>query len=226
MRKLIYIPVIHSGADMGSMAAELTRKAKAQLSDELWETHIANVTQYWDRIEHYCDTLGIGKNGIKIYQDSMVADGEAAMKIMADNVKKGSRNYEIISKLVSRGAVIIKTEDFKFVKKELELLKSIPASNLLLIKILKILIFRLKRAGLLRKRDKYIASRIAETLKPGETGILFLGAYHNILKMLPDDLQVIEFKKVDKIREYQKLVPLQSVKKLRFQHLSEYLKNT
>jgi hypothetical protein len=223
MRTLLYIPIIHSGADMGSMAAEISRKGVEEFGKDFWETHTSTVNKYWENIARYCRNLEIGAKGLKIYQDGMVADGEIAVRIIEDSLKAGSKNYEIISALVSRGAVVVRTEELWMVKKELEMLKLTPTSGALIVKIIRIFRFKILQSKLLKQRDKYIAGRIAETLGANETGIIFLGAYHNILKYLPRDISVKEVKEISKIKEYQKLLPAQSREKLRFKALSEYL---
>lgn len=223
MRTLIYIPIIHSGADMGSMAMELTRKGVDEFGIEFWETHVDTVNKYWEIISQCCDTIDLGDKVVKIYQDGMVVDGEIALKIMEESVKSGSKNYEIISKLVKRGAIIVRTEDLSLVKKELEMLKSIPSSGALIIKLIKIFWFKIIRSKLLNQRDKFIAGRIAATLEPNETGIIFLGAYHDILKKLPKDIVIKELKEISKVREYQKLLPFHLKKEQRFLELSRYL---
>jgi hypothetical protein len=225
MRTLLYIPIIHSGADMGSMAAEISRKGVEEFGKDFWETHTSTVNKYWENIARYCRNLEIGADGLKIYQDGMVADGEIAVRIIEDSLKAGSKNYEIISGLVSRGAVVVRTEELWMVKKELEMLKTIPTSGALIVKIIRIFRFKILQSKLLKQRDKFIAGRIAETLGQDETGIIFLGAYHNILKYLPRDISVKEVKEISKIKEYQKLLPAQSREKLRFKALSEYLMN-
>lgn len=223
MRTLIYIPIIHSEADMGSMAAELTQKGIDEFGREFWETHVDTVNKYWEIISQYCDTIGLGGKAVKIYQDGMVADGEIAIKIMEDSMKAGSKNYEIISRLVKRGAIIVRTEDISMVKKELEMLKLIPSSGALIMKLIRIIRFKISRSKLLNQRDEYIVGRIAATLGPNETGIIFLGAYHNILDKLPKDIIVNEQKGIHKVREYQKLLPFHARKKQRFEELSQYL---
>lgn len=223
MRTLIYIPIIHSEADMGSMAAELTQKGIDEFGREFWETHVDTVNKYWEIISQYCDTIGLGGKAVKIYQDGMVADGEIAIKIMEDSMKAGSKNYEIISRLVKRGAIIVRTEDISMVKKELEMIKSIPSSGALIMKLIRIIRFKISRSKLLNQRDEYIVGRIAATLGPNETGIIFLGAYHNILDKLPKDIIVNEQKGIHKVREYQKLLPFHARKKQRFEELSQYL---
>lgn len=223
MRTLLYIPIIHSGADMGSMAAEISRKGVEEFGKDFWETHTSTVNKYWEGIARYCRNLEIGADGLKIYQDGMVADGEIAVRIIEDSLKAGSKNYEIISGLVNRGAVVVRTEELWMVKKELEMLKTIPTSGALIVKLFRVFRFKILQSKLLKQRDKFIAGRIAETLGQDETGIIFLGAYHNILKYLPRDISVKEVKEISKIKEYQKLLPAQSREKHRFKALSEYL---
>lgn len=223
MRNLIYIPIIHSSADMGSMASELTRKSINEFGEEFWNTHVDTVNQYWEVIRHYCDTIDFDGKPVKIYQDGMVADGDIALKIMEDSVKAGSKNYEIISRLVNHGATIVKTEDLSMVKKELDMLKSIPTSGSLIMKVIKIIKFKITRHKLLVQRDKFIAETIDRTLAPNETGIIFIGAYHGVLNKLSKDILVKEVKEINKVREYQKLIPFHTKRKQHFDNLSKYL---
>lgn len=223
MRTLIYIPIIHSGADMGSMATELTTKSVAQFGQEFWKSHVGTVDKYWEVISRYCKAIDFDGKNVKIYQDGMVTDGEIALKIMEDSVKAGSINYVIISELVKRGATIMQTEELEMVKKELELLRSIPSSGVLIMQLIRIFRFKISRSKLIVQRDKYIANRIDATLLPNETGIIFIGAYHNIMDKLPKDIKVTELKEMDKVREYQKLLPYHIRRKQQFEELSKYL---
>lgn len=222
-RKLIYIPVIHSGSDMGSIADEISKKGTSELGEEAWQAHINTVEKYWDIIAEYCERPELDKKKLKIYQDGMVADGEIASRIIEDNLKMGSRNYKIISALISKGAEIVKTEDFSLVKKELDLYQSFSISDSLPVKLFKVLLIRLKRFFLLKKRDRFIAKAIDTTLKNGETGILFLGAYHNILNKLSPDIHVVQVKDANRLKEYQKLLPFHATHKLQFRKLMDYL---
>ncbi|MFT6960064.1 MAG: hypothetical protein ACJA17_001162 [Polaribacter sp.] len=208
---------------MGSMAAELTRKSIDEFGEEFWKTHIDTVHKYWEVIRIYCDAIDFGGKPVKVYQDGMVADGDIALKIMEDSLKAGSENYEIISRLVNRGALIVKTEDLSMVKKELDMLKSTPISGSLIMKVIKIIRFKISRHKLLVQRDKFITKSINDTLGPNETGILFIGAYHNVLEKLPKDIAVTELKEINKVREYQKLIPFHTKRKDHFENLSKYL---
>jgi len=200
MKNLIYIPIIHSGADMGSTAAGLTQKSINEFGKNFWETHIETINKYWDIISQYCDTINFGDHTIKIYQDGMIADSEIADKIIEDSVKAGSKNYEIISKILKRGAVIVQTEELSMVKKELKMLKSIPSSNSLFFQLIRIFKFKINRSKLLKQRDKYIANRITATLDPNDLSIIFIGAYHKVSDKLPKDIVINELKGISKIR--------------------------
>ncbi len=222
-RKLIYIPVIHSGSDMGSLEADISRKGIAGLGEVNWKAHVQIVENYWNLIASYCEKQLPETKGLKIFQDGMVADGEIAKQIIRDNAKMGSRNYKIIAKLMGRGAVIVKTENIDLVLKELDLYKSVSASGSLISRIIRIALTKFRRKRLMIRRDAYIAAQIRKSLKHGETGLLFLGAYHSILNKLPADIHVTQLKEISKVRDYQKLLILQSKKKLQFQKLANYL---
>jgi len=105
MRTLIYVPIIHSTADMGSLGEELERKTVSNLGEHKWQKHIDTVNGYWGVIESYFENIDISVKVIKIYQDGMFVDGEMAMKMIGDGVKSGSKNSEIVSKLINRGAI-------------------------------------------------------------------------------------------------------------------------
>ncbi|MFA4853352.1 MAG: hypothetical protein WC868_10865 [Bacteroidales bacterium] len=224
MKTLIYVPIIHSSADMGSMGKELNKKGISEFGEDVWKTHINTVNGFWEAIEHYFKTIDIYIKGIKIYQDGMFVDGEFAMKIVEESIKLGSKNYEIVLNLINRGAILIKTEDFKLVKEEYDGLQSIIKSKNNIEKLILLLKYKISKPRLLNRRDKYIAGRIAETLGPYETGILFIGAYHNIIKRLPKDITVVELKEIAKIREYQKGIRFYGkVKSQRLEQLTQYM---
>jgi len=224
MRTLIYIPIIHSGADMGSLGKELKRKSISGLGENRWQKHTETVNGYWASIESCFETSDFFIKGIKIYQDGMFVDGEMAMKIIDEGIKSGSKNFEIVSKLIGRGCVLIRTEDFKMVKDEYDGLQSVLKSKTNIKKLFLLFRYKILKPILLLRRDNFIAGRIAETLDKNETGILFIGAYHNIIKKLPKDITVIELKEIAKIRKYQKAIQSGSkIKTLQLEQLTEYL---
>jgi hypothetical protein len=90
-------------------------------------------------------------------------------------------------------------------------------------KIFGLFLYKLTKKTLLRQRDEYIAQRIDRALQEGETGILFIGAYHQIKPRLPRDIKIKEIKETRKIKEYQSLLPFYHKNIKRFEDLSGYL---
>jgi len=223
MRNLIYVPIIHSSADLGSLSKDVNKKGIANLGKDVWEKHIKTIDGFWDAISHYFYSIFEPDMKMKIYQDGMVADGEIGMKIVEQGIKSGSKNYELISMLITQGGVLVKTEDFQLVKKELDSFISLTKANSVLQKLIALLKYNLIKNILLNQRDKLIAKRIDDTLETDEIGIIFIGAFHKIKKKLPKDIQVIELKEISKVREYQKLLPFYHKYKDKFEELAQYI---
>jgi len=221
MRTLIYIPVIHTSADLGSIANEVAKRGIRDLGQELWEKHRRTVEGFWDVVSDYFDSIDV--KDMKIYQDGMVAEDEVGKKIAEDTAKAGSKNYQLILKLLDRGAVLVKTEDFKLVKKEYDRLLAITQAKSITKKIIAFIKYKLVKVILLNRRDNFIANRIEQTLKADEKAILFIGAFHNIKKRLPKDIQIKEVKDAAKVKRYQKLLPFYNKNGKQFDELGKYL---
>jgi len=83
--------------------------------------------------------------------------------------------------------------------------------------------YKLAAKKLLIDRDSFIAGRIAQTLGDGETGILFIGAYHNVISLLPVDIDVKEVKETRVVKEYHFRLLTGDWTGADFKQLSEYL---
>ena len=221
MRTLIYVPVIHTSADFGSLAKDVTKRGIADIGEDVWEKHKVAVEKFWDVISDYFGSIYV--SGMKMYQDGMVADGEVGQRIVEEGAKSGSRNYELVARLLKRGAILVKTEDFKLVKEELDRLVALTQAKSIAHKLIAFIKYKLVKDMLLDKRDKFIAKRIDESLRQDETGIIFIGAYHNIKKRLPVSIRVGEIKDARIVKEYQMLLPFYKKHKERFEELSRYL---
>ena len=220
LRRLIYVPIIHVSADLGEVASEIEKRAGSSFGKEDWEKHKEAISGFWDSIARYFFSMEV--KDFKIYQDGMVADGEMGMKIVSEGEKKGSNNYKIVSRLVKRGAQLVRTEDFSLVKKEYDYIIKIAKAKKMVKRIIAALNYRFHKKKLLRERDESIADTIDKTLGEGETGILFLGAHHEIVSKLPEDIDIIEVKKRDIINKYQKAF-LSKKDKEKLNKLAEYL---
>ncbi|MFC1937292.1 hypothetical protein ACFLWY_01880 [Chloroflexota bacterium] len=221
MRKLYLIPIIHMSADMGSLASTLDERASDKLRPEIWQKHKEIVAAFWDAIGRFLDSLNV--NGFRVYQDGLVADGAEGLRIVREGITQGSKNYEIFGKLLERGAVLMKTEDLSLAKKEYNYIAKVTGSKSRKEKEAASLRYKLVQGKLLKQRDEFIAKRIEQSLGEGENGILFIGAYHNVVPNLPADIKVVQVKEVAKIREYHKVLISKGRHDQYLQELSEYL---
>jgi hypothetical protein len=221
VRSLYVVPIIHMSADMGSVAPALDDRAATKLTPALWQRHKKIVAVFWDSIGRFLDSLNV--NGFKIYQDGLVADGAEGLRIVRDSISRGSKNYEIVGRLLKRGAALVKTENLSLVKQEYSYITKMTRSRSLKEREVAALRYKLTRGKLLKQRDGFIAERINETLAEGETGIIFIGAYHDIIHRLAPDIRVGQVKEVARVKEYHQAL----IKTRRYdqylQELAEYL---
>jgi hypothetical protein len=195
MRTLLYVPIIHTSADLGSLAEDVDRKGLENFGENMWRDHLRTIDGFWDALILYFDSFNV--SGAKIFQDGMIADGDVGLKIIQEGEKAGSKNHRLVSKLLQRGALLMKTEDFTLVKKERDRLLKMIRAKTTAEKIFGLIIYKLTKKTLLRQRDEYIAQRIDQGLDESETGILFIGAYHHVKPRLPRDIHIKEINPFD-----------------------------
>lgn len=224
MRFLLYVPIIHTEADLGSVGEDIAKRGLREFGAALWKRHQETVLGFWDAIAGYFDL--IEASGLKIFQDGMATDGELGMKIVQEATKAGSRNYQVISELIRKGSILVKTEDLDLVKEERDWILRITQAKNRAQKLDAALKYKLAKKALLDKRDKYIAKQINDALKEGERGALFIGAFHNVRKWLHKDIAVEEIKDRNKVKEYQKLLPFYRSNKEIVEKLGMYLMDT
>jgi hypothetical protein len=207
---------------MGSIAPILSEISAVALGKELWDEHQKTISKFWDSIARFLDSLEI--SNFKIYQDGLVAAGEDGLRIVNEGVRLGSVNYEIVSGLLRRGAILIKTEDISLVKREYGYIKKLTGAKSLREREAAALRYKLAQRKLLEERDNFIARTIDGTLQEGDTGILFIGAYHEVLSKLPADIRVVQVKEVTRVREYHRVLTSISIEtQAQYQQLAEYL---
>ena len=97
MRKLIYVPIIHTDPDMGSLAPEMEKWANEIVGGENWRNHQGVVNLYWHQLAGYWENKKVP--GVKIFQDGMAADGAVGKRILKELAQKGSINYQIIEQI-------------------------------------------------------------------------------------------------------------------------------
>lgn len=200
MRKLLYVPIIHMEPDLGSLAPDIDKISGARYGQKRWEEHKKVILHFWHSISDFFDSLDI--TNLKIYQDGLMANGVLGLKIIQEGAKKGSKNHQIVLKLVEKGAEIRQTEEINLLKEEYEYIVKLSQSKSFLERGLTYLQYKMRKGRLLDERDKFIAKTINQTLQEGETAVLFLGAYHNVLPRLSEDIVVKEVKEQKKVKAY------------------------
>ncbi|OHB63449.1 MAG: hypothetical protein A2Y76_13475 [Planctomycetes bacterium RBG_13_60_9] len=204
---------------MGSLSREVTERGIARLGEEVWAQHRETVAGFWRSVWEFFD--GIDVTGMNVYQDGMMADGHIGRSIVEDTARAGSLNYQLVLKLLDRGALLVKTEDLDLVKQEYDRLTAMTRAKSMRSKLMAVAKYKLTKTSLLAKRDAFIAARIDETLQTGQTGILFIGALHEV--RVAADIRLEEIKDRQKVREYQNLLPFHSRHPLEFEALGKYL---
>jgi len=196
MRKLFYIPIVHNQADLGSMGSELSLEGERKYGVEKWKKHLIEVDESWDKIENELIKKIKKIDKIKIYQDGLPIIGEIGLKIIKDVAEKGSKNYQIIEKLIDKGAILEQAENKELLFKEYHLISDIinakPED-----KLKASLIYQSESIKLLNDRDEFIANQINTTLN--EIGIAFFGSAHSIIDKLDKNIKIVEIKFFDKI---------------------------
>ncbi len=200
MRRLIYIPIIHSDSDIGSLALALEQRTTALCGEERWARHKSSASQFWQRVSDYLQTLDA--KHLKIYQDGFVSDGDLGKQIIEEGARKGSKNYEIILNLLNRGAEVISTEDISLLREEYRHISQVIKTETTSRRSLDSKEYALRKSKLTKERDGFIAKTINETLKDGEVGLLFIGAYHDVIPHLAKDIAVEPLKERGKVKAY------------------------
>jgi hypothetical protein len=171
-RSLIYVPVLHSAGDMGSLASVIPRPTE----------YGAQVARYWDAVEAEFHAMRRRWQEVRVYQDGLPdTRPDIVARIVAD---VDSPNYRLLRWLAGQEAMVVGTEDPVLLQEEYELLKASVTDEAAR------QAYAARAAGLLESRDRYIATRIGDTLPSASTGVLFIGLQHEVARFLPPDIQV------------------------------------
>lgn len=188
-RTLFYFPIIHTQADMGALRESVVRDTLEKMGRIGFGRKMAAIERFWTEVEGAIETLALSFEGVRLYQDGLPVCGREA-EIVTELARKGNRNHQLLLRLKGRGATIMGTESPDLLVQEYQMAKQslgarppraagVAAQR------------RALTDDLLQRRDRFIAQRINETLKPGETGILFLGMLHSLEGYLHQDIKVI-----------------------------------
>jgi hypothetical protein len=189
-RRLFYIPIIHTEADMGGLRDEVRTEALKRLGLKSWKRKQDFTDRMWERIETLVRCIYASLGTLRLYQDGLPECGREK-EIVKDLADSGSRNHRLLLELVEKGAILMGTESPLLLVQEYQLIRE-KATFFEAREHAKINEHQKKMSRrILRERDIHIANRINETLRTGETGILFLGMLHNLDGLIEKNIDVV-----------------------------------
>ncbi|MFO8013185.1 MAG: hypothetical protein R6X20_07750 [Phycisphaerae bacterium] len=197
-RRVIWVPIIHSEVDLGRMREQVKAAHVRRLGRAEWEARVREVDRMWETLRARIESLRLDWSRVRLYQDGLPVCGHEE-RIVADMARAGSRNHGLLTELMQRGAALMGTESPELLLEEYHLAQRTvaeagddahaagsqtegeAASGPPQVG---------RHRAILPRRDAYIARRIDETLRPGETGLLFLGMLHGAVEQLAPDIEV------------------------------------
>jgi hypothetical protein len=186
-RRLVYIPIVHTLADMGALGAPIRSVKLSALGRQGLAHNAAVVGKMWEEIERTASHLPVSPGRVRVYQDGLPVCGYER-EIVSELAESGSRNHKLLLSLQSRGAVLMGTESPELLVEEYQLASAaLAAGRASHAKMCR----HPLRDTLLERRDRYVASRINGTLGAGETGVLFMGMLHEVTRYLEPDILVV-----------------------------------
>lgn len=188
-KRLIYVPILHTRADMGSFGSTLQKEFVEKFGLEKWKQHVREIDEMWEGLKSRLDKLNLDYSKVRLYQDGLPLCGRE-MVMVKDLAAKGSKNYALLAELVARGAKVEGTEDPALLLEEYGFLQKIAQATSNPEREEAIRAYQSNGTTLLAKRDTFIKQRIETTLKEGETGILFIGLLHKVDEALSVDIHM------------------------------------
>jgi len=189
-RRLIWIPIVHTEADLGNMAESVRNLYVRKMGRAKWAKHVADIDRLWREIRAKIKVMHLDYSKVRLYQDGLPDCGHEE-QIVRGLARAGSQNHQLLADLMEKGATIMGTESLGLLLKEYNLAhEALVASDRRESPEAAARRGALSKA-ILEKRDRHIGARIAETLQPGETGLAFLGALHSLAGRLPPDIEII-----------------------------------
>jgi len=189
-RVLIYIPIIHTQADMGTLAHAVRRATTQKLGRQAWKRNVDVIEGMWKEIDRTVEGWQLPWEDVRVYQDGLPRCGREA-EIVAELAGAGSPNHRLVASLMQKGAILMGTESPKLLLEEYRLVQEILAAKDAEEAARIEARLEAQSRSLLARRDQYIARRLNGSLRAGETGLLFLGMLHSLDSRLAKDIRVV-----------------------------------
>jgi hypothetical protein len=91
---------------MGSMKDGLEKEGMSKMGRQRWEDDQRIIEKFWEDAELEVAGLELKPDKVRLYQDGLPCAGELSERIVRETAEKGSKNYQILRKLMDRGARI------------------------------------------------------------------------------------------------------------------------
>lgn len=174
VKRLVLIPVIHTLADLGSLAGSVRAQYLDRVGPAGWAQRQQAVQRLWHDIGQAVDALQLDYPRVRIYQDGLPVCGKEE-DIVRELAGAGSTNHQLLLELAGKGAVVMGTEDPQLLLREYQLQRGRAGAA-----GAEAVVPPGEAAAVLAGRDRFIARRIEATLQDGETGLLFFGTAHRL----------------------------------------------
>ncbi|MFU2207280.1 hypothetical protein [Solidesulfovibrio sp. C21] len=189
-RRLIYFPIVHTLADMGGLGKTVLQKNLQKFGLKVLIDKYKSIESIWSYTEQVAEVLPLEWGKVRLYQDGLPVCGRER-EIVTDLAQAGSRNHQLLLRLIHKGATLMGTESAELLLLEYQIARQALAPEGTVPLSQKSPATQSRGADpLLEHRDQFIAKRINETLLPGEVGILFLGMLHSLEGLLDQDIGV------------------------------------
>jgi len=189
VRELIYVPIVHTQADMGSLQGAAKRQFLHKYTESDWHKHTDAIQEFWEGLQARTMALRLEYQRVHIYQDGLPVCSKE-LQIVTDLAQQRSQNHQLLLSLVEKGANLVGTESPKLLLEEYELLRGVFSAPEGKPREAAAAAYRNRAAPLLRERDDFIRRRIDATLPEGERGLLFIGLTHHVDQGLPSSIRV------------------------------------
>lgn len=198
-RLLYHVPIIHAISDYGSLASSFEAAWTRDVGQDVFQKKQKQIEGFWRLAEKKINQMIRDFSGAIIYQDSFpVGNREQLRKFfelaIADQPK--SPNFQLIQKLLEKGAVLEGTEDISLVVKQMGICKAIAQAPTPADQKVILIETEWQSIELTKLRDRFIARRIFDTLPKGGRGLIFIGRAHDIVS----ELEHLNNLEKDKIR--------------------------
>lgn len=188
-RLLISIPIIHSQVEMGAMARSVRRLSVKKLGRDAWKRNVDVIGRMWRDLRQAVEAWELPWEKVRLYQDGLPRCGRET-EIVTTLAKAGSPNHQLLLSLMSRGATLMGTESPDLLLEEYRLAREGLAAEDSGDTAGRGAQREARSRALLARRDRDIAKRINDSLRPGEIGLVFLGMLHSLGPDLARDIRV------------------------------------